>query len=225
MASRTIRVRMVALLLVPPAIGMTVGALRASALLAPAIQQAADAPDHWVALSADVTITKPGGSPVVGRFFRASDGSRRLETGPAPNNVQVVSILNASEGQEYVYSPGTGWFVRTVAGMTPGDYRPRVLLSNRPDLSAYPYRLALRQGESGSLTAATGFRAYQQTAPDGTTKLIVPELNFLEAVMRSPNGRTESYTNIVLAEPPSAVFHPPAGVVVKRQTPRDPGAH
>lgn len=212
-------IRVIALLLVPPATGMLVGAKRATAILLPEGQAIVTAPSQWVPFTADMRVTKPDTPPVVGRVFRSSNGSRRVETGPTVDDVRVIYIMNALEAQEYIYATQSEWSVTRVPGVTPGNYLPPTAMAARPDISEYPYRLALKRGQSGSLTAATGFQALQLSAPDGTLKLIVPELNLFEVFKEHPNGRRETYTNIELLEPSPALFRPPVGVAVLRRQP------
>jgi hypothetical protein len=219
MGKRRHSIRIVALLLVPPAIGMLVGAQRATATLFPEGQPIPSAPSRWVAFTADLTVTKPGNPSVVGRFFRSSDGSRRMTTGPALDDIRVIYIMNALEGQEYIYTTQSEWSVTSVPGVTPGHYLPPTVMPTRPDISEYPYRLALKRGQSGSLTATSGFQALQTSEADGTTKLTVPELNMFEVVKEHPTGRREAYTNIELVEPSPELFRPPAGVAVLRRAP------
>lgn len=220
------RVRSVALLLLGPAVGMTIGAHSASTSLTALNQEPLlEGPDSWIALQADVSITKPDRARVLGRFYRSSDGSRRLDTGPGLDDIQATYIMNVAEAQEYVYSKATGWIVRSVPSMVGRDYRPRQTRPIRPDVSDYPYALALKRGEDNSLHASTGFRAYQTNGPDGAFTLTIPELNHFVVLLNSGNGRSEAYSNIELHEPPAALFQPPERVIVSRQPPRSQPQH
>lgn len=161
--------RFLILLTLPPIVSLGVGAkwaatrARASQVQTQEIE-VIDAPDRWVPFSADVTI-KTHGTDVVGRFYRAADGSRRIETGPARDDIRVISIVNTSKGNGYDYSPGRGWRVFLVPNISPGNYHPVRWKKNIPGWSIYPYRLAVRQGQSGSLMAAEGFLAYEVRVP------------------------------------------------------------
>jgi len=208
-----------ALLLFPPAAGMIVGMSRAIKALSPPPQVISGAPSAWVAFTADVTITKPNTASVIGRFFRGSDGSRRLETGPRIDDIQVIYILNTAEAQQYVFSSKAGWTVTAVPTLSAGRVLPSTFLPQRPDIVEYPYRLAIKLGESGSLTALAGFRAYQTNGPDGTMRLTVPELNLFDVVINSGNGRSERYSNVSLTVPDPTLFRPPPGVAILRRPP------
>jgi hypothetical protein len=213
------RIRVIALLLIPPALGFTIGVSRTLARLATPAQLLPQGPPAWVPFSADVTVAKPN-QTVVGRYYRRSDGSYRLDTGSSPDDIQVTYIYNASEAQVYAKKPVSGWTVHILPDMVPGRFDPPTTMANRIDISHYPYRLAIRRGESGSLTATEGFPAVQTLTPEGAVKLSIPELNFFEVEVRLPTGRHEAYTNIEIGEQPVSLFHPPGRIrVVRRATP------
>ena len=130
--------------------------------------------------------------------------------------MRVISIVNAAEGRSYTFSPGGGWSSRPAPEVVPGQYQPNRSLPRWPDIAEYPYRLAIKKGESGSLTATEGFHAYQTNAPDGTMRLTVPELNLFDVVVRLGNGQSHEYTNIELGEPPAELFQRPAGAAVRQ---------
>jgi hypothetical protein len=166
-----------------------------------------DAPETWVPFSADVRITFPGQVDVVGRFFRASNGSRRLETGPSLAEVMAISITNFSDLTMYQYYGTTGSW--TSSPTTPRGAEVQRWPKGLANWSPYPRRLAVRAGESGSIDSDTGFFAYRVSDDMGGFKLKVPDLNFFDIVSAHANGRFEIYTNLRLDEPDERLFRPP----------------
>lgn len=171
-----------------------------------------EAPDAWIPFAANVTVTFPGRPPVVGRYFRASNGSHRIETGPSLRDVRVVFIKNVLEGVHYLRSE-KGWVREPQPTVTTHTVPPR--FRKGPGWSEYPYKLAIKKGESGSVTSSTGWSAYQVTSSQGVMKLRVAELNLFDVVTQRPDGRYEKYTDIQLGEPDPGLFVPPSGVVVE----------
>lgn len=161
-----------------------------------------------------MTITNPTTPPVVGRYYRSADGSHRLDTGPSLVELEASSIFNITARRDYIHRPFGDWAVRSV--LDAADLKPPKALSRAPVPTLYPYRLAIGKGQSGSLTATVGFSAYQIRWADGTTKLVVPELNLFAVSIRAPNGRTEVYSNIELVEPPASIFRAPADVAIQQ---------
>jgi hypothetical protein len=176
-------------------------------------------PSQWIPFTAVVTITVSGDDlRVVGRFFRASDGSTRIETKPAEHEGDpLVSINNVSEATSY-RGRGNKW---TAAPMdiAPGEWRPRKFRAGAPFLSVYRYKLRLGRGEGdvpidGALTASSGLDAYQMLNGSGTVMLLVPSLNFFPVVRQTLAGRREVYSEISQTEPDPSLFKPPLGVIV-----------
>ena len=66
-------------------------------------------PDSWVPFSAMFELRDQHQVAAVGRFYRGSDGSTRLETGPSLDEVTTVQIMNTSLASEWVWSPERGW--------------------------------------------------------------------------------------------------------------------
>jgi hypothetical protein len=201
----------VVLLLLPPilVVGLMARAVRARVLESrPFEMNLVEAPNAWVPFTARVTITKPGSPQVVGRYYRSSNGSNRLETGPSDSDVRVVHITNNTDGLGYLYNRNgwVSWKLERI-GLQPTQFVRNL------EWSDYPHKLALKRGESGSLTASEGFKAYLVVGR-GISKLRVPELNLFAVVRQRIDGRHESYTNIELAEPDDVMFSPPAGTHV-----------
>jgi hypothetical protein len=83
-----------------------------------------------------------------------------------------------------------------------------------PNLTPYPYKLALAKGQDGSLTSTVGLEAYQRTTTDGSIFIMAPSLNFFIVVQRTPVGEISYHDIDVSEKPPKELFEPPAGVVV-----------
>jgi hypothetical protein len=179
-----------------------------------------NAPEHWVPFEADVRITYPASVEVVGRFYRSSDGSVRLETGPSRDDVRVIFIRNVPEAVVYGWSGGS-WRKEPLVMPQFWVSPPRWRITQH--WSRYPYRLAIRLGESGDIAASDGFTAYRVLGPAGITKLKVPELNMFDAVIDRPDGRHETYVNVRIGEQPDWIFKPPVSAVVARRPIRPTG--
>lgn len=199
-----------------------VGALssRLSAQLNRPAPEIVEGPTEWVAFQALVRVSHPGAPVIQGRFFRSSNGSERLETGPSLDDIRVVSIKNVLQGFAYDGLPRlnkwrrVSWTSRT-GGKPPVTYRS-------PAWSIHPYRLALKKGQSGALDATEGFTAYSFRQGSGGVTLKVPELNFFEVVRQRPDGRYEIYSEIELVEPDWQLFELPLDAIVTDEQMRTP---
>jgi hypothetical protein len=220
MAPLTGRTRTILAMLVLPLAVVGVYA-RTLAVRLPVAQsdEAVEAPADWVAFGAKVTITHPKNPTVYGRYWRASNGSERLDTGPAPADMKVITIRSVPELTLYLFGP-RGWTREPMELLNSG--RPLPWKKGLPNWQLHPYRLALAKGESGSLTASTGFSAYRVTTGQGIVTFKVAELNLFDVVRQRPDGRHEVYSEIELGEPAPALFIPPAGAVVIDRAPTPP---
>lgn len=63
-------------------------------------------PDYWVAFDATVRTVSPRGV-VMGRYYQASDGSTRNESGPENGPIAVVSISNVAQNRHFEFYDGT----------------------------------------------------------------------------------------------------------------------
>jgi hypothetical protein len=151
----------------------------------------------------------PGAQTIVGSFYRASDGSTRLETRTEGTNGEfLVSIKRVATAQFFV---GRGdRFEAHPMDIKAGEFSPPQLRLGMPGLSFYKHRLDIGAGGTGSLGAEKGFTAYQRVDANGSVGLFIPELNFLEAVMQNmASGVRITYTNIVIGDQPASLFNPP----------------
>ena len=210
------KIRLVAFVISPPLIALGLVATSTYGRILQEPRPLLEAPDTWVAFQADISITHPGGPESAGRFYRASSGSYRMDTGPTIDDVKVVFIASFSEGVNYSWNEDGGWSWE--------DARHRIQPIRVPEglegWTLHPGRVALRVGESGDMNAPTGgFEAYQVVRSDGVTSFQVPALNFYPIVLTRPDGRYQKYYNVDLVEPDSALFRPPPGAAV---IPREP---
>lgn len=179
--------------------------------------QIAEGPSEWVAFQATVRISHPGSPVVHGRFYRSSNGSDRLETGPAPGDIRVVSITNVPQRLRYIGHPGRNEWTRFAVNF-PNDGKPPVAYLTAA-WSRHPYRLALLKGQSGALDATEGLNAFSVKLNSGSLVFKVPELNFFEVVNQRPDGRHQIYFDIEFVEPDWTLFEPPPGAVVNERVP------
>jgi hypothetical protein len=141
-----------------------------------------------VPLVADFTITHPGQPTVYGKFFRSSNGSRRIESGPSAGDSRVISIENLSTLIGYIYNASSNqWKMFSLANPEAQVQPPR--FRKNPTWSLHPAKLAVRVGESGSLEATEGLEAYRAVDGAGTVTFKVPQLNFFAVVSMRPDGR------------------------------------
>lgn len=173
-------------------------------------------PKTWVPFTADVAVTLPNGERQRGKHYRRGDGSGRLDiTSVERPEAALISINNISEATYYRFSPKLGWISGPMR-LPPGRFNPPQWHLGMVGLQRYPFRLALRAGETQELQADKGFEAYAYLTPKGTPRLVVPDLNFFAVVNTSVRGRREAYTNIVIGEPDPNLFRPPAGAKITR---------
>jgi hypothetical protein len=177
-------------------------------------------PADWVAFQATMTKTVPDKPTVVGRFYRSASGSERLETGPTLSDVRIVAIKDVPNSVYYRYGARQGWTSAPMQLPRTG-WRPIQVQKTMKGLSLYPYKLALMEGQDGSLTATEGLQAYLYVNDAGDQFLEAPELNFFHIVrMQASTGKREAYSQVRLGEPPAELFTPPSGVsITKLQTP------
>jgi len=153
----------------------------------------------WVAFSADVEATYQGEITSVGKFYRGSDGSTRLETGPPGEPPGVISILNYGRDREYTFTAPDGWVERELVRSPESKRPPRGLMQQ-----AYE-----------SAGTFEGFVVQKMTTVDGDVAILAPALDHFVLDLSSPSGVRRRYFNVRLANPSPHLFAPPAGVRVK----------
>jgi hypothetical protein len=131
-----------------------------------------------------------------------------------------VSIRNIRRVTFFLKNPKGEWISRPMK-LRPGVYMPGRMKTTTAGLFDYPFRLELREGESGSLRADSGMKAYEYINPSGNVSLLTPELNFFPVLQVTLDGRSEQYSQIKLGEPDASLFEPPPGVQVTAKS--EPG--
>jgi hypothetical protein len=174
-------------------------------------------PSGWVPFTADVKVTEPGKPDITGTFARASDGSDRLDVTNVGSKARIVTIHNVTQNTYYQFSKA-GWVSGPMGVSSPNMYQPAKWRANMVGLAGYGHTLALKQGQDGNIrsTDSNGFTAISYTTPSGHVRLMVADLNYFPVVRQSMGGRLEVYSNIVIGEPDSNLFVPPAGVPIRQ---------
>jgi hypothetical protein len=190
-------------------LGVVVG--RSRAAIEPASQSSSearpiDAPTEWVAFSADFVKGQPGMPEVVGRYFRSSTGSDRLESGTPQELDRTVFIRNIAQSLYYSKRKDldgkTFWLVGTMK-LPPGGWKPKQVAENDST------RVMLSQEVEG--------RQVVQVTSRDFVALMAPSLNFHTLVKRKiSTGYYEIYRNVTIVEPSSDLFEPPSGVELRR---------
>lgn len=170
-------------------------------------------PNHWVAFSADVRVTDPILPLQTGRYYRNAKGSTRWEIVRTTDRKAIINILNVSTSTWYTQSPGAGW-VSQGMDLVEGEYQPMPWNSAMFGLMRYPLRADVGTGGSGKLNSQAGFEAYVHTSSSGTTRLVVPELNFFAVSRQYLSGRSWLFTNVDKGNQPDTLFVPPSDAVV-----------
>ena len=176
------------------ALSLMAGALYAGASRTRASQAFSDeipSPSQWVPFSADLRLThlEPHGA-TAGKFWRAGDGSTRLETWAAADPAtRLISIKNISQRTSFVKNPRGVWSAAPMDVPAAG-WLPRKHRYSMPGLSEYSKRLDILEGRTGSLEAATGLRAFQFTSRNGTIWFLCPRPQFLPCGAAGRRHRT-----------------------------------
>lgn len=171
-------------------------------------------PEQWVPFSADVLHVSAIGRQSSGRFLRGVDGSTRhdLVLDYGDKIVPEARIENFAERRFY-YNDGREKWLTGPLDWGEHAFRPQPWSSRAIGLTTYRYKIALLRGDDGSLRSGAGLDAWQFSDNGGTTKLLVPALNFFAVVTSRLDGQRRVYSNIDLSTMPSAeLFRPPPGV-------------
>lgn len=167
-------------------------------------------PEGWVPFDADVMKEAQGSTQkIVGRYFRDSDGSTRLESwDPSDPTVRVISISSIPRARAYVYSPRIGWESYPMV-LPPGGYRPLRHRLETKNLSRRPEEFA-------------GFEVYEYVGAVGDISYRAPGLNFFPLFLQTgKDGQRTTYSNVQIREQDPALFDLPPGVsVTEKSTPR-----
>lgn len=166
-----------------------------------AAAQAAVVPslDTWVAFTAKATQTTPNGI-VVGRYYQWPDGSSRLETGPAQDDIRSIDIKNIELERWYGFLQGRGW-VEHPMGLR---FKPQ------------PTKMLARNLDGTNRVSIEGMEAFQRSFPDGRVEVVVPALNFWVVDRTTLGGSRTQFHDIKVGEvPDQALLLPPAGEPVR----------
>jgi hypothetical protein len=154
-------------------------------------------PPNWVAFSANWKRVGKAGT-IVGRYYRASDGSTRLESEDGSNI--VISISNVATVRQYAFLLNK--WVSYPMRLPPGGYRPS------------PRILGGTHGLEVSTDVIEGYPVYKMTTIGGVVRYQAPALNFFALVTEFADARQEFF-DIVLDEPASELFLPPPNVSIE----------
>jgi hypothetical protein len=175
-------------------------------------------PAQWVPFSADVLHVSATGRVSSGKFYRAADGSTRhdLVLDYGDKIVPEIRIENFADRSFYSNDGRKEWLTGPLEWGEQA-FSPQAWSSRAIGLTSYRYKVALRRGDDGSLRAQTGLDAWQFSDNGGTTKLLVPALNFFAVVSSRLDGQRRVYSNIDLSTMSRPeFFRPPAGVTFQQ---------
>jgi hypothetical protein len=174
-------------------------------------------PEQWVPFSADVLHISATGRASSGRFYRGEDGSTRhdivLDYGHKV--VPEIRIENFADRRFY-YNDGRDEWLTGPLDWGEQAFSPQPWSSRAIGLTTYRHKVALLRGHDGSLRSEAGLDAMQFSDNGGTTKLLVPALNFFAVVNSRLDGQRRVYSNIDLsAIPDTELFRPPTGATLQ----------
>jgi hypothetical protein len=180
---------------------------------APGPMEEVTGPQVWVPFSATYKHVNENGEVRVGRFYRASDGSTRSESGLEAGVMNIIGIKNISEGLFYLWKPTTGWESRPMDVPSTG-WKPRI------SKTVAPTNLVTDRVDGFALIKSPMDRR-------GATTYEAPELNFMPlrvATRCQVIGLDECgvwLTEIIVGEQLPEYFKPPIGTSVARRS--EPG--
>ena len=159
-------------------------------------------PAGWVPFDATARRTDSDGKVnMVGRFYRASDGSTRLDTGPAGGPIGIIDIKNISNSTQYVMQ-STGKWVSYRMKLPSSGYRP--LKRRTTVVGLEPYAETIE-----------GFELYRYASANaGPIAFQAPSLNFF-ALVTEFNGTRQEYHDVRIREQPKELFFPTPGTAVE----------
>lgn len=160
-------------------------------------------PGTWVAFSAEAIVTTPGQPTMVGKFYRSTDGSARVEQRTADSSVVLIAIANLQRRLAYQYISRAGeWTSRPLLIPTEGYSPPRGKTEEMRGLTRQSDRIE-------------GFEVYRYDPQGGDVAFQAPALNFTALVTERAGGAKRVLSNIVMGEPDGALFDLPDGVTAK----------
>lgn len=168
-------------------------------------------PEQWVALAARSERVFESGRVMVGRYYRASDGSSRFESGPSFDEITAIGINNVPRRTHYRWTSQTGCTEQPME-LPPGGWRPP--------------RRRISAAETILRNSIEGFDVVKTERGD-LTMLEAPQLNWLVLleVIRNCGGSgadcRRRYSEIRLGEQRPELFEPLTCDTVTRLT--DPG--
>lgn len=159
-------------------------------------------PSHWVPFSALSRHVVSSGRVFVGRYFRASDGSTRYESGPSLDEVTAIGINNVSRATHCRWVKGSAAWVQQPMQLPRDGFVP----------SVHRYRGA------ELLTEKVEGLDIVRLARGHLVMIHAPALNFFVVAQTINNceGKgtpcEDRYYDINIGEPPAELFELPAGV-------------
>ena len=182
-------------------------------------RQLLDLPYSWVAFEAKLRVFSPDMERVEGRVFRSSDGSQRIETGPAGGPIKTIDIRNIPHQTHYLFTRAprqveASWTSAPMDVPEWGALKPPHRWADQAGLRRYPFRVSASPGDKPNVFADQGFEVFEYHDVGGNTHLQAPALNMFDLVNQSITGRREEVYDVVLREPMAEMFLPPPGVTV-----------
>jgi hypothetical protein len=156
--------------------------------------------DAWVPFAATYRGVDPRGATSEGHFWRASNGSSRLEVGRGPMTyVQIVNVPRALFWRCVGAACAEGRWTEQRMVLPPEGYRPgRLQPRGARETRIGPWRVV----EARSGRGAVAFEA--------------PELDYFPIRTVWSDGGETAFDDIVPGEPDPALFELPPGATVKR---------
>jgi hypothetical protein len=180
---------------VVPALGATLSPVPPASATAQG-RPVLDLPTQWVPFTAKVRVFSPDMERVEGRFFRGSNGSQRLETGPPSEMARTIDIRNMAQDMHYLYKSGQGsgststWTSAPMEVPEFGGRRPLKHFADQNGLRPYPYKLSFLKGQEPSVFADAGLDAYTYLDLGSNVHLQAPALNMFDLVNQSVTGQS-----------------------------------
>jgi hypothetical protein len=151
---------------------------------------------EWVAFSADLRIDANGPSQL-GKFYRSRDGSTRTEQ--VLDNKEAIVIANHGRALLYRGMSGEVWTEQPLVASGKGPSRPS--------------QHALSQ--MAPCAKLEGLEAVEWRPASGTRVVLIPALNYFQAVIEKTGIRVE-YSNLKVGDQDASLFEPPVGTLLRR---------